>query len=584
MSAALVDLLNAVNTNTLTALQQAALSQALTAIIPTFPTPDELANAMPPPDEDNAREWIAALYAIQAEGSGGGPPVPGTPTAILNFPDIASLAAFNVVIPNALLQGQQAFVESNGSWWSLIGSAEPVDGITIINATGSAPAQWLRENVSGYLAGYLLQPAWFVDAQNISGNASDENTGEDAFNPLLSKAEIFRRWGYTWSPSLQGIEVTITYLSADTGSTDPGLFAPYLLDGAHLIETSPLPATSFTGTLLAVTPKNRAGNAALSSTFTTATGAMAANLMLVNTTRGNSRAFVEKSLGGAAWQISQPYTPYVAPGQPTNTEVDTWANGDALLGYALNPIDLPVIGGTMGGYDSSFDGGHVVTQLAILDPQGEGVNNCFIDCASSPVVADVLCLRVPVVGPAPASLFGNFQNFAVQAAAFVSLLSVGAGTAQFQGGFLNCPASIALASCVVGGDIIIDGPVVFSSAGLSVGVFYGAGATTIECLGDTEIQGPQYGVGGPFEAINARVNYGGQPSAVAAFPLTGGLAIAANGNAYGVHTAAGAVTTFNRALTPAALDAASTGLPADGFGGLAFVPGVGSFQNGNLQP
>jgi hypothetical protein len=72
MSAALDALTLAIATNTLTVAQQSALTQALTAISPFFPTPDDSSSSDAPPDTALAREWIAALYAIQAGGGGGG--------------------------------------------------------------------------------------------------------------------------------------------------------------------------------------------------------------------------------------------------------------------------------------------------------------------------------------------------------------------------------------------------------------------------------------------------------------------------------------------------------------------------------
>jgi hypothetical protein len=66
----LLALQSAINTNTLSAGQQAALSEALDAIIPFFPVPDELSNSIPATEPLLAREWIASLYAIQA-GVGG---------------------------------------------------------------------------------------------------------------------------------------------------------------------------------------------------------------------------------------------------------------------------------------------------------------------------------------------------------------------------------------------------------------------------------------------------------------------------------------------------------------------------------
>lgn len=72
-NAALVTLTNNILANTLTTLEKACLAQALELISPTFPTPDEIANGIPQPEEDLARQWMAALYAISA---GETPPVP----------------------------------------------------------------------------------------------------------------------------------------------------------------------------------------------------------------------------------------------------------------------------------------------------------------------------------------------------------------------------------------------------------------------------------------------------------------------------------------------------------------------------
>lgn len=66
-SAALVALRNRIATNSLTASDQGALTTALDFIAPTFEAPDETASVVFS-DEENAREWIAALYTIQAGG------------------------------------------------------------------------------------------------------------------------------------------------------------------------------------------------------------------------------------------------------------------------------------------------------------------------------------------------------------------------------------------------------------------------------------------------------------------------------------------------------------------------------------
>jgi hypothetical protein len=63
-TAILLNLSSNIGANTLTALQQSALQQALVNIAPTFPGPDNASNGLTDGDESLAREWIAALYAI----------------------------------------------------------------------------------------------------------------------------------------------------------------------------------------------------------------------------------------------------------------------------------------------------------------------------------------------------------------------------------------------------------------------------------------------------------------------------------------------------------------------------------------
>lgn len=53
--------------NNLTAKDIAALTTALDSVIPGFPNPDETSTALFS-DQGDAREWIAALYTIQANG------------------------------------------------------------------------------------------------------------------------------------------------------------------------------------------------------------------------------------------------------------------------------------------------------------------------------------------------------------------------------------------------------------------------------------------------------------------------------------------------------------------------------------
>ena len=71
MTTALEDLQNRINSNTLTVAQQAAFNEALTAIVPTFPTIDEISRSNGQIDQPLSRAWMAVLYAVQSEGASG---------------------------------------------------------------------------------------------------------------------------------------------------------------------------------------------------------------------------------------------------------------------------------------------------------------------------------------------------------------------------------------------------------------------------------------------------------------------------------------------------------------------------------
>lgn len=212
-------------------------------------------------------------------------------------------------------------------------------------------------------------PAWYVDDGLSLSCTSDNNTGTSAtcgatgVGPLAHKYDIAQRWG-TWKPTLTS-NVTITYLSADPDSTDPGMFEPNF-NGGSLTEIAVLPASSFTGTLGTVTSKNRTNNQALQTTFNTTSGAIAAQMLLVDSTH-SSRAWVQRSAGGSTWQISQPFVPYV----PSSfgyfpTEVDTWASGDTITGYVPLSINLRTIGGRVLAFNAStVVAGHFVNNLTI---------------------------------------------------------------------------------------------------------------------------------------------------------------------------------------------------------------------------
>ena len=72
------------------------------------------------------------------------------------------------------------------------------------------------------------QATWFIDPQNVSGNASDSNSGIDAAHPVLSYTRgIVPKWG-TNAPTLRQ-NTTFTWLSDQLDDSDPVIMLPAMV-------------------------------------------------------------------------------------------------------------------------------------------------------------------------------------------------------------------------------------------------------------------------------------------------------------------------------------------------------------------
>lgn len=418
-------------------------------------------------------------------------------------------------------------------------------------------------------------PAWFVDPGNSSTNASDSNNCTTSGTPCLTKAQIFQRWG-TNSPNLS-TTVTITYLSADTTGTDPGIFTPNFYPGGILVNTASLPAASFTGTLLAVTAKSASGNQALRSTFTVTTGAVAVNMLLVNTTRGNSRAFAQRNTGGGLWQISQPLTPYSGTGTPANTEVDTWANGDSINGYALLNVNLAVVGGNTVQAQAGFAGPqNIVSNMTVWDSQATDDPFLLSGTAETALVESVVT-RAFTYAAAPGPLRTQVSNVSINIISF-SLPTSGFSSAPFiSGGILN--GFTSLDSVVFQKDtIIVSSNSVCNNCTFNSSVCIDSG--TLKFIGQSSAVSGVILYGGGTINVGGGV-FGYVSTAASTFPLTGGLQLNGVATGYSNSTTAG-VTTIHGGITlnPTNLDAAAG---AAGFGGYAYGGGA-TLIKGTVQP
>lgn len=87
----------------------------------------------------------------------------------------------------------------------------PADGMVYSSADGLG--QWIRMYIPSRK--WQTQATWSVDESNVTGLASDENTGADDTHPLLTLEELLRRLG-RWSATSS---VTVRWLSDTTRST-----------------------------------------------------------------------------------------------------------------------------------------------------------------------------------------------------------------------------------------------------------------------------------------------------------------------------------------------------------------------------
>lgn len=443
------------------------------------------------------------------------------------------------------------------AWWKYFAGTQEWQLMLVSTPYQATPNSW-------------AQASWFVDPLN--GN--DQNPGTASGSPLQTKAELARRFGGTWSPKLDNVAMVVTYLTPDTTDDDPALFAPTLGDSSSFTQIASLPAAGFTGTLGTVTAKNVAGNAALRSTFTVTTGAITAGMMLVNATRGNSRAFVQRNVSGGTWQISQPLAPFVTGSFPSPTNVDTWATGDAITGYALTNVNIPRVAGQVVDLDSPFTNGHYLRQLNVWDPDNVGLSPCNVDANVVPYFIECSANRLCTLAGSGQAAQATFMNFFTSA-----LLFAQANTANgvlvaggvLSGGFLGggtiehdtLIGAAFTASDSQFGEVFVDAAVTLTTQGNcsalnAAGIFFGAGTLNV---------------------ASGVMGYSNE-SAVTTFPLSGGLALRGVATGYSNATSAGVVTVHKVALSAANLDAAAG---ATGFSGLAWS-GAACFSANGAQP
>jgi hypothetical protein len=428
--------------------------------------------------------------------------------------------------------------------------------------------------------GSWSQATWCIDPANASGCASDANAtgslctcGTSGDGPVQHYAQVAARWG-TYSPRLRQA-TTLDFLSSQTDNTDPVIVRPYVENNGDIVIKCELPTPSQTGTLSAVVSKNRATPQLLNVTI--GAGAVA-NQMIVNTTHP-SRAFLDVNTGGNSWNVSQPLAPLTPPlgGSPGETEVDTWAVGDAYAVYSLSSVFVP-----------DFEAAQVDGN-AVFGPPGY-----YWQCNGlSPDNTNVMQLSFGI----------NVLESSLHA-----LISVTSGPLEYQTTFTNVAMPVLVAGTtdvyttssyspaiiIRGGiawavirtpfqarsDAILRYPSVIGTAGAYLNQAYIETGMTLGVSGISQVAGIVWGPGTLNIQGPGRLNYPtGAGAAAANLLLTGGVKINGGTTACSHTSATPDVVSCGITVTAAHLDAAQG---AAGFGGLAYSPGGGSISNGGL--
>lgn len=490
-------------------------------------------------------------------------------------PSFANVAALAVYPDAALDSGALAYVKTVRGYYSLDrASAATLDGINVI-ATANGTGRWLR---TGYADPFWLgQTVWFIDPQNVSGTASDENPGTSNLLPLRTwNKGVAARYG-TLTPQLTQ-STTWSFMSSHTDLTDPVLFAPFMLQGAVPTLQGVATAPVASGILGGVVARNKA-TATLLQANVGAVGT-AVGVQVVNTTAGkSSKAWLYKNVAGNVWSLTQPLTPAAPPISftPIPTEVNTWANGDTFdlhvpvavnVGY-LNPQLIDVNGGFtnnfqlyqlttfQSGFGSTIFGANITTsecnmqRLVDIGGAASELASCFINC-----------FNVQISGTASQAVFQNNP---------FPLLRVYGGTVKGT----NFAGLLDL-------DVILGGAL-FTFLGGQIGSIF-LDAITMQINALTDFQSATiatiWGSGNIDVAGTARLAYkAGAGAAAAQFLLTGTIQLNTLTTGYSLNSGAGAAWNGGIAITPTTLDTAQD---AANFGGRAINPGGASIVNGGV--
>ena len=268
--------------------------------------------------EEAGQGSIPLAAGVDSPGSGGA----GNTGSIIAVANLTALAA----LPSAKLSPGEAlaFVISRSAFFALQTSTLPTNLIDTVAASGLAGAQWLRLRIPD--KGNTSQLTYSVDELNITGTASDDNTGLDDAHALLTAAELsYRVEGAVYGAGVCCVVRNLSQMSnayfnvrgVRAGAVPAG--SPNTLFPSSFAVVG-VPTVVYTGTIGTPTQVSAGGNG--TNTFNDATGPAFTTVNRIwQRTNGTKAQFWPQSGGDGTFRISQPSTNFT---QATLVDGDTY--------------------------------------------------------------------------------------------------------------------------------------------------------------------------------------------------------------------------------------------------------------------
>ena len=487
----------------------------------------------------------------------------------------------------AILEASEAYFDSEGIEPPAIPGSATIEIALTGDVIGTGPADDVvtqaiqLQSFAGPFNppenGSWTQATWFVDPSNVSGHASDANSGLTDTTPLLTWRELGRRFG-TSRPAID-IDVSITVMSSITTS-DPFSLVNLGL-GAVTISGSQTVGQASSGVIAGFVAKNQ--TTGVLASFTALSG-MAIGQTVRNDTRG-SYSTIYKLADGIA-TLSQAMNFLDPSGIPS--EDNTWANGDEIVSFVPPTAYFQEVGDLAYSELPLFEGGGIVIQDLTL-------NNPLNPNASITVYPQSFFDRCPILCAVSASTLSyTFAESVVFTGCFIEANIIGYSSSFNSEEIVISPISFFAGICnwclcplTFGNDAILGaiGEQRHNLSGGNIinfapGLYIDAQDCIVYGFFDCAI-GPIWGPAGSLlSVIQGTISYDQISPAADTFLFGGTLAVgpAASETAYSLSTTAGVTTIHGGiALTPANLDAPAG---SAGFGGTATNLAGAAITNG----